>query len=424
MDVATLTGRLYISLTLFPGLKPGATMILSLRDAREERKRKEEGLIQYGLANKIFYSLHSYPMKKFISCLLFLIPCVIGADTLTVTSLNDSGSGTLREAISIAMPGDTIIFDGALSGTLSLSSALPSVAVDYLTITAPVSNLVTIDGGSLYRIFDVQSSPFTVSNINLSNGAHVNQGGIVHINPEHYVTIQRVNITPSNSSINPLYVEQDGELNLIDVDFLTANASHIYLNGGSMNVTSNIAMNLIVDGVGGGQLYTSGTSTLNLSTPVSTTSDYFLEVGNDTVVFSGSLSDSCVVLPGSMLEGDFNMAYIASLGVVLPGTASSFGIMSLGGDYISAHANTDIKIDPSGTVDMIQVGGDVMLTSGSTLNVLPQSGTYTTGQKFVFLTTSGGITGTFTTVTSGSLVVQINYFAQSIEIEILVGATI
>ena len=46
------------------------------------------------------------------------------AATITVTSLSDSGAGSLRQAISDAAAGDTIDFDNTLSGTISTTSTL------------------------------------------------------------------------------------------------------------------------------------------------------------------------------------------------------------------------------------------------------------------------------------------------------------
>jgi len=53
------------------------------------------------------------------------------AATLTVTNTNDTGAGSLRGEILAASSGDTINF--SVSGTITLSSALPVIAIN-LTI--------------------------------------------------------------------------------------------------------------------------------------------------------------------------------------------------------------------------------------------------------------------------------------------------
>src|SRR5262245_17388565 len=59
--------------------------------------------------------------------------CVLGLEsledrsvpaTLTVTTLADSGAGSLRDSIAVAAPGDTVEFAPNLSGTIGLGSDL------------------------------------------------------------------------------------------------------------------------------------------------------------------------------------------------------------------------------------------------------------------------------------------------------------
>lgn len=59
---------------------------------------------------------------------------VVRGVTLTVTNLNDSGAGSLRQAIADASPNDTIVFDGALAGVITLTSG-ELVVTTNLTIT-------------------------------------------------------------------------------------------------------------------------------------------------------------------------------------------------------------------------------------------------------------------------------------------------
>jgi ABC-type transport system substrate-binding protein len=51
----------------------------------------------------------------------------VRAATFTVTNTNDSGSGSLRDAIAAAVGGDILTFDPALAGQIiTLSSSLTS----------------------------------------------------------------------------------------------------------------------------------------------------------------------------------------------------------------------------------------------------------------------------------------------------------
>jgi hypothetical protein len=360
----------------------------------------------------------------------FILPFLLSAafvcaDTITVTSLDDSGSGTLREAITNAQSGDTIDFDSMLSGTIVLGSALPVISVDYLTITGPLDNSITIDGDSQYQIFNVQADPFTVSNLNLTNGADTNQGGAVFVNAAFYAYLTDVVITPAmgTDGENALYADADGVLDVTDVTFTSADASQVYLNAGTMNVTSNSPLEFIVDGVGGGQIVKYGSSSAAISPPTSVTADYYVTASNGILSFNGASVDSAVALSGGELQGSFDLSDVANLGVVMPGDANNFGTMNFSGDYIAVGGETKIKVDASPGSDLIFAGGDIYLFSSS-LTILPASGMYTQGTIFTIITTDGGINGTFSTVSLGGLDAQVNYNSNSIEIEILNDTTI
>jgi hypothetical protein len=115
---------------------------------------------------------------------LLILLCACGAAvhaaTFTVTNLNDSGPGSLRQAIldanNQAGP-DVIVFESSLSGTIQLQSVLPPIS-EAVQLIGPGADKVTIrrfTGGD-YRIFFVQSGPTTISGLTISNGS-VTGGG-------------------------------------------------------------------------------------------------------------------------------------------------------------------------------------------------------------------------------------------------------
>jgi len=76
------------------------------------------------------------------------IVSVVSQPTYTVTTLADSGSGSLRAAIAWAdaNPGNDLI-NFAVTGTIALQSALPALTTN-VTIEGPGANLLTIQGSS------------------------------------------------------------------------------------------------------------------------------------------------------------------------------------------------------------------------------------------------------------------------------------
>jgi len=95
---------------------------------------------------------------------LLLYAAVIHAQatTITVTSTNDSGPGSLRQALADAHDGDTINFDVSLKGqTIALTS--DELVIDKsITITGPGSDqlAVSVDFQYHFRNFPIKKDQF------------------------------------------------------------------------------------------------------------------------------------------------------------------------------------------------------------------------------------------------------------------------
>ena len=117
--------------------------------------------------------------------------CAIGlgvaparAATFTVSTLNDSGAGSLRQAITDANASagaDTIVFNAGLTGTITLASDFPNIS-DALTVAGPGEEALTIDGATLHRPFWVNLGvSFTLSDVTLMRGKSTyERGSLIH----------------------------------------------------------------------------------------------------------------------------------------------------------------------------------------------------------------------------------------------------
>src|SRR2546421_2596465 len=77
--------------------------------------------------------------------------------TFTVTTLADSGAGTLRQAVddaNNAAGADSIDFEAGLSGTIALTTG-ELVVTEELSILGPGAGVIAISGNNASRIFHI-----------------------------------------------------------------------------------------------------------------------------------------------------------------------------------------------------------------------------------------------------------------------------
>ena len=92
---------------------------------------------------------------------------------LVVTTVNDGGPGSLRQAIANANPGDTIRFALKLPATIALSNTL--VISQSLSVLGPGPDQLTImrsaDANTPpFRVLDIETGTVTVAGVTISNG--------------------------------------------------------------------------------------------------------------------------------------------------------------------------------------------------------------------------------------------------------------
>jgi hypothetical protein len=120
--------------------------------------------------NKKIYCDPMKVVKKFffLSLSHMMLSGILSATDLTVSTLNDSGAGSLRTAMGQAVNGDTITLQNQLSGTILLQSPLPIIDQN-LTITG--NNQVAIDGQAQYPLLYIHRGTVVLNNLILQNGA-------------------------------------------------------------------------------------------------------------------------------------------------------------------------------------------------------------------------------------------------------------
>lgn len=103
-----------------------------------------------------------------VAMLFFAAVIALRADTITVTNTNDSGPGSLRQALIDANDGDTITF--AVTGTIGLTSG-ELLVNNNITVSGPGPNNLAVDGKAKSRVFHIAPGiTFTISGLTVTNG--------------------------------------------------------------------------------------------------------------------------------------------------------------------------------------------------------------------------------------------------------------
>jgi hypothetical protein len=108
--------------------------------------------------------------------MMFLLAASAFASTNIVTTLTDSGTGSLRAALAAANSGDTIVFSNGLTGTITLASTL--TINNNVTIQGPGANLLTVSGNNAVTVFTVNSgAQVSLFGLTIANGNTSGSGG-------------------------------------------------------------------------------------------------------------------------------------------------------------------------------------------------------------------------------------------------------
>lgn len=155
--------------------------------------------------------------------------------TFTVTNTNDSGAGSLREAIINAntLGGDDVI-DFNLSGcpcVIELSSTLP-VIVGTVEIVGLGADQLAIDGSNTVRVFDADIAPVTLSNLTVQNGYTIGAGAGIHTTSDLILT--NVNLLSNTAALDGGAVFVGGSAQVINSRFENNQCTTSTCRGGAL----------------------------------------------------------------------------------------------------------------------------------------------------------------------------------------------
>src|SRR6476660_5611433 len=218
-----------------------------------------------------------------------------GAATITVTNTNDSGPGSLRQALANANNGDTISF--TVTGTIALTSGGLPVTKN-VTISGPGANQLAVNGNQALFVFGVfPQRTVSISGLRIRNaqvGVYNNQG-----------TVSVSNCALSGNSSAGLYNHAGASMTVANSN-ISNNSGTGADNQGTLTVSSCVL---------------SDNSNAGISNSGTLTVSYCEISGNsgDGIFNGGTLTVSNCALSGNSGDGIGNRAFssgAASLTVV------------------------------------------------------------------------------------------------------------
>jgi uncharacterized repeat protein (TIGR01451 family) len=210
------------------------------------------------------------------------------ATMVTVTNTNDSGAGSLRQAIADAASGDTIDFGLTYPATITLTSGELAINKD-LTIDGPGAGSLSISGNKAYRVFSIAAgTAVTITGATIRDGNATSGGGIYS---QGTLVLSNTDIVSNTAtwSGGGVYVN-GGSAALSEVQILNNTAydgGGVYVSPGRATLSSGQIISNTATHSGGG-VYVDQSTAAFTQTGVSTIALNTAEYGGGVYVHAGS----------------------------------------------------------------------------------------------------------------------------------------
>ncbi len=287
-------------------------------------------------------ALFNYPASAASSLVALQRPSPI---TITVTNLNDSGTGSLRTAIQAAENGDTIAFSPGLSGTITLTSG-ELLVNQSLTIVGPTTSTgapaIEVSGNKASRVFDIQGGTagvnVTIEDLAIENGLANSKslntadagGGLLINDAGGAVTLTNVLVSGNVAQGSTGVTAQGGGIALLGG---TGTFSNDTISGNQAIAVSG------TNALGGGLSVSAGALALGTDTIA----------GNAVTGGNGGLGGGISVIGGGVaLSGDTIASNTASTGGDVDQAAP--GVVSAVNSIFASSGSTGTAPDFAGTV--------------------------------------------------------------------------
>jgi hypothetical protein len=263
------------------------------------------------------------------------------ASTRTVTNTNDSGAGSLRQAIIGAVSGDTIIFNSSLAGqTIVLSSTLVVDKNLVIDGSALVSQ-ITISGADLTRVFYINAGvTVTLDSLIVAHGKSPfgdMGGGIFSAGA---LTVTNSTISENSAAYGGGIFNEGGAVTLLD-STLSSNTTYmdgagVYSQGGTVTVSNSTLSDNIATYTAGGVYNAGGTVIVSNSTFSDNSGDPLMSSYAGGIYNTGTLTISDSTFANNSAEASGGAIFHGSGTLTITNSMFSDNSARVGGGIISA----------------------------------------------------------------------------------------
>ena len=332
--------------------------------------------------------------------LVYAVAIQLHAATITVIDNNDSGPGSLRQALGDAHEGDTIDFDPALKGqTITLTTA-ELVINKSITINGRGPNLLAVSraqNAPAFRIFNLMPGrSVTIQGLTISNGFAPGfgcGGGIL----DEGSSLSLINCTVSGNSTDGTGGGMCADANAtltIDSSTLSGNYAGDYggaiANGGTLTINNStlsgnrgeFAAGAILNGFNGDASLTVSNSTLSGNTTQLHGGGIFN--GGQSTISNSTLSGNSGMTAGAIVNrlGTLDIeSTILNRGEVGPNISNDSGAVTSHGYNLSSDDGGGVLNGPGDQINTNPVLGPLQNNGGPTFTheLLPGSPAIDTG---------------------------------------------
>jgi autotransporter-associated beta strand protein len=347
----------------------------------------------------------------------------LGGQNLTITNANGVFSGSIADGGAFAGAGGSLTIAGGaqmLSGINSYTG-VTTIGSGAQLLLSGQGSIATSAGVVSNGVFDISGASQAVSIQALSGSGQVNLGG-------QNLTITNANGVFSGSIADGGASSGTGGSLTIAAGTQTLGGANTYTGGTTVVPGATLALSGSILGsltLGGFMTSTGG----YVVAPTATFNNFggFTSLGGATLISQGTLINNGQITSNLFSSGFLGgngaiTGNVVNTGIIAPGNPT--GALTINGTYTQAAGSSFLtQITPTGQANQITVNGTAAIQGGTVSVSAQQGGVYAPRTTYTILGTTGGVSGSYSSVTLSSpfLLPTLSYDPYNVYLTLTIG---